>query len=441
MRANRELEWYVLAGCLNAADPTPISPDFFTDATYRAIAAAMLRSYATYGTVDPVTVSLDIRHTLPANPRALMEEMVASHTVLQDAWVDELRGLYRLRSAEIAVTDFIGELDDLPTEEAAERIALLQGSLDEIVSEHSETLSTPQLAHAIMQESSEIRAGRAEPRRVHTRLNALDQVLDGIRPEETVVVAGRPGMGKSSFLKWMEMRLLMEGKGVIKFTNEETAQTTLIKYASILSGVNSRKVDTPGRLTDAEWRLVYDALQEIAEYPVIIRDRKMTAEQMVVEARRARRELELRDVEVPVVTVDYLQLVPRSERGNTRNDEVTHTMGVIRNGMSDLGLTQIVASQLNRDPATQRRKPNMHDLRESGAIEQDASKIVFTWVPWAIDKPSEAEIAGWGNRNGVIEICPTELIVEKNRFGVTGDCKVVWRKYNGRFEDLGEEAV
>ena len=440
MRANQELERYVLAGCLNAGDPTPISPNFFTDATCRAIASAMLRSYATYGTVDPVTVSLDIRETLTQNPRTAMEEMIASHTLLQEAWVEELRELYRLRSAEIAVMDFIGELDDLPTEEAAERIAMLQGSLDEIVSEHADTLSTPQLAQAIMDEAVEVRAGRAQPRRVHTHLNALDHILDGIRPEETVVVAGRPGMGKSSFLKWIEMRLLMEGKGVIKFTNEETAQTTLVKYASILSGVNSRKVDTPQRMTDAEWRLVYDALQEIAEYPIIIRDRKLTAEQMVVEARRAKRELELRGVEVPVVTVDYLQLVPRSERGNTRNDEVTHTMSIIRNGMSDLGLTQIVASQLNREPATQRRRPNMHDLRESGAIEQDASKIAFTWAPWAIDKPSDAEIAQWGNQNGVIEICPTELIVEKNRFGVIGDCKVVWRKYNGRFEDIGEEA-
>lgn len=254
---------------------------------------------------------------------------------------------------------------------------------------------------------------------VDTGFQSINELTNGWQPGDMIVVAARPSVGKTTFLLNTAEVAARSGKLVAIFSLEMRRKQLEYRLLSSVSGVDLSKI-TSGYMSDAEWQLVSDAYAEITRLPVYIDD---TAGRTVWELRAECRRLQA-EGGIGLVVVDYIQLMPADtpSRVPNRNVEITEISRKIKIMADELSCPVLVASQLNRaadsrsDP-----KPRLSDLRESGALEQDADIVCF------LHRKHHRE-------NGT-----TQFILEKQRNGPTGTVNLTVCREIVRFTDGGED--
>ena len=256
--------------------------------------------------------------------------------------------------------------------------------------------------------------------------HGLDQSTGGFRPGQLIILAARPGMGKTALaLNMAQNAALATGRGVAIFSLEMTRGELVNRMLTAQAMVDAEKVRN-GRLDDDDWTRLLDASEELRGARVFIDD---TPALPIGDLRARARKLQTDHPELGLILVDYLQLM----RGDDPRAPRIQQVGEISRGLKalakDLGVPVVALSQLNRGvESRQDKRPMLSDLRESGAIEQDADVILFIYREDYYDKSSE--------NPGLAEI-----IIAKQRAGSTGTVKLAWQGRYTRFDDYVEGGV
>ncbi|HJY87194.1 MAG TPA: replicative DNA helicase [Candidatus Acidoferrales bacterium] len=253
-----------------------------------------------------------------------------------------------------------------------------------------------------------------------TGYRQLDNLTSGLQPSELLILAGRPSMGKTALaLNVAENIALREEGPVAIFSLEMSKESLLLRLLASQARIDAHKFRT-GHLARDDWRKMTESLGRLAEAPLWIDDSgSATVVEMGAKARRLKR-----DKGLSLVIVDYLQLVAARGRFSNRNEEVTSITRGLKALAKELKVPVLVLSQLTRAPEREERRPQLADLRESGAIEQDADVVMF------IHRPNVYKVGATPEERD-----ETKVIVAKQRNGPTADVDFVFLHSYTRFEE------
>jgi replicative DNA helicase len=237
-----------------------------------------------------------------------------------------------------------------------------------------------------------------------TGFKEFDHLTGGLQPGELVVIAARPSMGKTALAMNIAEYAATLGKRILVFSLEMTHPALATRMLSSRAGVDSAAIRR-GWLSVPDHKRLLDAGGEVEKLPILIDDSIVRPSEIKARTRRVYSKLGL-----DAVIVDYLQLIrPDGHRRDRKDLEIADASGALKALAKELKIPVIALSQLNRGPEQRnpdQRRPMQADLRESGAIEQDADLIGFIFRPHVYDPGEPAEVA--------------ELIVAKQRNGPTG---------------------
>lgn len=246
----------------------------------------------------------------------------------------------------------------------------------------------------------------------------LDQKTSGFQPGDLIIVAGRPSMGKTAFsLNIAEHVALELNKPVAVFSMEMGGTQLAMRLLGSVGKLDQHKVRT-GRLEDEDWPKLTHALGKLSEAPIFIDE---TAALNALELRARSRRLYRQHGELGLIVVDYLQLMSSTSQGENRATEISEISRALKGLAKELKVPVIALSQLNRSLEQRpNKRPVMSDLRESGAIEQDADVILFIYRDevYNPDSPDKgiAEIIIGKQRNGPIGKVDLTFLGEYTRF-------------------------
>ena len=258
---------------------------------------------------------------------------------------------------------------------------------------------------------------------VRTGFYDLDKMTAGLQKGDLIVLAARPSMGKTAFaLNIAEHVAVQEGLPVLVFSMDMGAAQLALRLVGSLGRIDQQNLRT-GRLKNDEWERLADAVERLSTVQLLIDETAgLTGSELRARARRMARQFGT----LGLIVIDYLQLMS----GSSGSDENRATeLGEISRGLKalakELQCPVIALSQLNRSVETRNdKRPMMSDLRESGAIEQDADIIMFIYRDDYYNKENS-------KMPGV-----TEIIIAKQRNGPVGDVKLTFLKPMTRFENL-----
>jgi|APSaa5957512622_1039677.scaffolds.fasta_scaffold14065_1 replicative DNA helicase len=260
------------------------------------------------------------------------------------------------------------------------------------------------------------RASRGEIVYVETGLTDLDNLLGGgAETPDFIIVAGRPGSGKSSFMTTIASNASKKGKRVALFTLEMSEQQIAMRLISQESGISYKKQKT-GKLNDTEWVEYDHAVEVVNGLPIVINDLPAITMSQMRQALRAMGKVDL-------ILFDYIQLARADEKQGTREQEVSFVSRWLKQIAKEFDAPVIAGAQLSREIEKRAsKKPMLSDLRESGSLEQDSDIVIF------LHKPDEL-------------INAYELIVAKHRNGEVGSIDSVFVPHKTRFENAAREKV
>ncbi len=249
----------------------------------------------------------------------------------------------------------------------------------------------------------------------------LDYRTSGLQPSDFILIAARPSMGKTAFvLNVVEHVAVKKGLPCMIFSLEMSKEQLVNRMLSMESNVDSQKLRT-GTLTDADWDAVVEGIGVIGHSKLILDD---TPGISVAELRSRCRKVKL-EYGLSVVIIDYLQLMSGSGRsGENRQQEISEISRSLKALARELNAPVIALSQLSRACETRPdHRPMLSDLRESGAIEQDADVVMFLYRDDYYNKDTETPNIA-------------EVIIAKQRNGPIGTIQLMWRPELTKFANL-----
>ena len=258
---------------------------------------------------------------------------------------------------------------------------------------------------------------------VSTGFTDLDRMTSGMHPAEMIIVAGRPSMGKTSFaMNMVESVAIRARQPVAVFSMEMPAEQLALRMISSLGRVDAHRVRT-GQLHDDDWPRVTSAVTLLGESNIFIDDTpSLSPMDLRARARRLKRQHGL-----GLIVVDYLQLMQVPGAKDNRVLEISEISRSLKALAKELSVPVVALSQLNRSLETRpNKRPVMSDLRESGAIEQDADVILFIYR----DEVDNEDSADKGK---------AEIIIAKQRNGPIGHLFLAFLGAYTRFEDLAQD--
>lgn len=260
----------------------------------------------------------------------------------------------------------------------------------------------------------------------------LDNITAGFHPGELIVIAGRPSMGKTALALTIARNAAVDNKhGVGIFSLEMANQELAMRMLCSEARVNSHLVRT-GNLPQKQWKNLSIHVGVLAEAPIYIDDSPAIT---VLEVRsKARRLMAEHDIEL--IIVDYLQLMQGPRNVENRQQEISVITRSLKALAKELSIPVIALSQLSR--AVESRNPpipQLSDLRESGAIEQDSDVVMFLYRKWFYDKfkQSDSDIDDFEDKT---DKKAATIIIAKQRNGPTGTVKTTFIEQYARFENL-----
>jgi replicative DNA helicase len=260
---------------------------------------------------------------------------------------------------------------------------------------------------------------------IRTGYHDLDSITAGFQRADLIIIAGRPAMGKSALaVNIAETAAIKDKLSVAIFSMEMQAEQLTTRIMSSLANINQNKVRT-GQLDGDDWIRFTSTVGILQKTKMFIDDTPaLTPAELRARCRRISREHGL-----DLVVVDYLQMMQVSGTTENRATEISEISRSLKAMAKELNIPVIALSQLNRSvESRQDKRPVMSDLRESGAIEQDADVIIFIYRDEEYDKESSDK--------GMAEI-----IISKQRNGPIGKLKLAWRGQYTRFDNFVEDPL
>lgn len=253
-----------------------------------------------------------------------------------------------------------------------------------------------------------------------TGFRDFDNLTAGLQPSNLVIVAARPGMGKSTFIANAALHVaLEEEKPVAFFTLEMSRLEVVNRLLCSEARIDASRMKS-AKLTDADWQKLANAIGVLANAPLYVDD---TAYLTVMEIRAKCRRLAAK-APLGLVVIDYLQLMSGGGRAESRQVEISEISRNLKILARELQCPVMAACQLNRSPEQRAdKRPLLGDLRESGSLEQDADIVCFLYRDDYYNADSQA-------------LGEAELIVSKHRNGPTDTIRLVFLSQYSRFESL-----
>lgn len=268
-----------------------------------------------------------------------------------------------------------------------------------------------------------------------TGFTELDKITSGWQNSDLVIIAARPAMGKTAFVLSMAKNIAVDYKKPVAIFSLEMSNVQLVNRLIInVCEIEGEKIKN-GQLADYEWVQLDKKIKELYDAPLFIDD---TPSLSIFELRTKARRL-VREEKVELLIIDYLQLMNASGTSfGSREQEVSTISRSLKGLAKELNIPIIALSQLNRSVETragtnsaESKRPQLSDLRESGAIEQDADMVCF------IHRPEYYKITEDSEGNSLLGIA--EIIVAKHRNGATGEIRLKFKKQFAKFVNVNDD--
>jgi replicative DNA helicase len=267
---------------------------------------------------------------------------------------------------------------------------------------------------------------------VPTGFRDLDSLTGGLQNSDLIIIAGRPSSGKTAFALSLARNAALHGEkptGVGIFSLEMSTQQMVMRLLCAEAKVDAHLVRT-GRLPEHDWKRVGFAAGRLAKANIFIDD---TPALGILELRAKARRLKA-ERNIGLIVIDYLQLMQGPKSAENREKEISAISRSLKSLAKELSIPVIALSQLSRAVESRTdKRPILSDLRESGAIEQDADLVCFVHRPEMYADPDSADYAEVVGRSGII--------VGKHRNGPVGDVKLTFVHRYARFENPAPEGV
>jgi replicative DNA helicase len=286
-------------------------------------------------------------------------------------------------------------------------------------------VSVQEMLKEAMTKIEELSAFEGEITGIPSGFAGFDQLTAGLQPSDLIIVAGRPAMGKTTFaMNIAEHAAVKHGKSVAVFSMEMASLQLVMRLFSSMGQIEQNKLRT-GTLDDSDWPKLTSAMNLLHKSKIFIDDTPaLSPGELRARARRLKRRHD-----IDLLVVDYMQLMAVPDSRENRATEIAEISRSLKTIAKELNIPVIAVSQLNR--ALEQRpnkRPLMADLRESGAIEQDADLIVFIYR----DEVYNPETSEKGK---------AEIIIGKHRNGSTGTIHLAWQGPWLRFVNLAPESA
>jgi replicative DNA helicase len=420
-----------LNDCIEKFKP---GPTVFYDLRHQVIYELLVEMYDKKEAIDVITVQqrLKDKHQLEAVGGvaylASLPDFVPSAANLS-FYVNIVREKYILRKMISVCTDVVGRVYEHEGE--------VDGLLDEVerdvlrISEErveAQTLTIKDVVHKAINRLEEYHANQGMLTGISTGFTDLDKMTTGLHGGEMIVIAARPSMGKTSLAMNIAEAVSIDQKlPVGVFSLEMSSESLVLRMLCSRARVNLRNI-REGFFSERDFPKITSAAGKLAAAPLYIDD---TAGLSILQLRAKARRM-WQQYGVKLFVIDYLQLLhSTARRAENRQQEIADISNGVKALAKELDVPVIVLAQLNRElEKDKNRKPRMSDLRESGAIEQDADLIGLLYKPSAGDDDE-----GPGSEQEAVAV---NLLIAKQRNGPTGDVNLTFLKTYTRFESAAK---
>jgi len=417
---------------ISVATETRVETSDFYKPAHAHIYDAILALYALGEPVDPVTVAEELRRVDLIDAlggratllRLQAQTPASANAVHYAKIVNELALLRRL----IAVAGDIAEMGYTDTGEVIETLDRAESLVFE-VAQHRVTDSMTNVHDALqitLDQLESLFGTDGEITGARTGYTELDNMLLGLQPSNLIVVAARPGAGKTAFALGAAASVAMTARRPVMFFSMEMGVLELTKrLLAAEARVELRRLQT-GNLPTDDWTRLSHGVGRLGEAPLFIDDNPHCT---VMEMRAKARRVKARNGDLGLIVVDYLQLMTpsTSRRSENRQVEVAEISRGLKILARELDCPVMALSQLNRQlEYRQDKRPMLADLRESGSLEQDADVVMFLYRDDMYNPNSEDR--------GMAEV-----IVSKHRNGPTGVTKLSFASNFTRFADMAKD--
>ena len=420
-------------GCVKDVMDKLVPSDFYLRQN-REIFETIYSMFTYARPIDGITVCEEMRkngtydeNTTRSYLAQLMEITPTSANVMEYVAIVHDKALLRgvaQAAAEITamVQEGVGEPSDIL--EAAEQkvYAIRRGQSAQ------DMVPLRQVLPDVLDRLSEMSESESRLPGLSTGLSAVDQKITGLNKSDLILLAARPGMGKTSFALNIALNVARGSQTTVAvFSLEMSKEQLMQRMLAVWGKVDLSKLRRPSLLSDDDWQRLYTAADVVARAPIFIDDTPaLTTLELRARARRLKAEKGL-----GLVVVDYLQLMRTSRRTDSRELEISDISRSLKGLAKEMYVPVVALSQLNRKVEERGdKRPMLSDLRESGAIEQDADVIMFVYRDdvYKFQKPSERPPQG-----------VAEIIIGKQRNGPVGAAELMYISPYTSFEDIAPD--
>lgn len=274
---------------------------------------------------------------------------------------------------------------------------------------------------------------------VPSGFDKIDEFTSGFRPGELVIIAARPSMGKTSLaMNIAEAAAERAGVPTAVFSLEMDVQQLMLRMLSGKAKIGLHQLRSTLNLKSQDWTRLVEAADDLSKLPMFFDDTAGIS----IESLRARSRQMAQEYNIGLVVIDYLQLIQPPKMADSQQQWVAFVSAQLKHLAKDLRVPVICLSQLSRAPETRGgdRKPMLSDLRDSGAIEQDADVVMFVYRPEVYRDTMKAKQYEFNNRKYDYEGL-AEIIVAKNRNGPTGSFLMTFLGKYTMFANFAEDVV
>ncbi len=293
----------------------------------------------------------------------------------------------------------------------------------------SEMVKIDKVIPEVMTKLDELSNDKSSLRGIKTGFRGLDHLLNGLHNSDLMILAARPAVGKTSFAMNIVESVALQGYSCAVFSLEMGKDQLVQRMLCSVAGVSMENA-MKGKMNRTEWLKMAKARETLSNAKIFIDDSAMIRpRELISKCRRLKNKFGL-----DLVMVDYIQLMTpdKSRNSDSRQNEISEISRSLKILAKEINVPVLALSQLSRAVETRKGRPQLADLRESGAIEQDADIVMFIHRP---DRgATEKEIA-----EGKVQKNVAEIIVEKHRNGPTGIVKLYFKGECTKFVNLNDE--